>query len=249
MYKTLGEALQLARELAAGVPDAPGLKVAVFPPATSLAAVAEAFRVSGKPVVVGAQNIHFEKEGAFTGEISGEMVTSAGGTAVLLGHSERRHVFGETDEQIGKKVVRALQAGLVPVLCVGEKLEERESNRTSAVVARQLSLGIQGVTGAADLAKIIIAYEPVWAIGTGKTASPAQGQEVHKFLRSELRNAFSARGAAAETAEQTLILYGGSVKPENAGELLHEPDIDGLLVGGASLKADSFLKICRAGTA
>ncbi|HVR74409.1 MAG TPA: triose-phosphate isomerase [Planctomycetota bacterium] len=257
MYKGLDEAVQLTREIAAGLPpgDQPG--VAIFPPAIWLSQVANAAREARKAILVGAQNIHFEREGAFTGEISAEMVLSAGGRAVLVGHSERRHVFGERDGWIGKKVARALDAGLSPILCVGEKLEERESGRTNSVVSGQMEAGIAEVSDPALLARITIAYEPVWAIGTGKTATPAQGQEVHRFLREVLRTAFASRWApaagapgaeaTANPAEEVRILYGGSVKPENAAEILAKPDIDGLLVGGASLKADSFLAICRAG--
>ncbi len=251
MHKTLSEAIQLTDALARELPDASEPRVALFPPAIALAAVAERARSARKEILVGAQNMHFEKEGAFTGEISAEMVLSAGGKAVLLGHSERRHIFGEGDEVIGKKTARALAVGLLPVLCVGEKLEERDAGMTSQVVSRQLSAGIEGVSDAEQLARLVVAYEPVWAIGTGKTATPAQGQEVHKLLRAELARAFVSRGlprpAAQDRAEEVLILYGGSVKPENAADLLRESDIDGLLVGGASLKADSFLKICRAG--
>jgi triosephosphate isomerase len=246
MYKTLSEAVALADEIVRGLPDSTEPQVALFPSAIALAAVAERIRGARKPVLVGAQNMHFEKEGAFTGEISGEMVISAGGKAVLLGHSERRHVFGESDELIGKKVTQALSLGLTPVLCVGEKLEERESGLTSTVVKRQLSAGLQGVKDPAQIARVVVAYEPVWAIGTGKTATPAQGQEVHNLLRAELAAALALRHGSRGVAEQSLILYGGSVKPENAAELLSEPDIDGLLVGGASLKAESFLKICKA---
>lgn len=247
MYKTLSEALALAQELANGLPESSEPRVAIFPPATVLGAVAERLRGSKKKIAVGAQNMHFEKEGAFTGEIAAEMILAAGGEAVLVGHSERRHVFGETDKDAGLKVARALQAGLQPILCVGEKLQEREAGEAMAVVSRQLDAGLQGVASAAELARVIIAYEPVWAIGTGKTASPAQGQELHRHIRSTLRAAFQARQAPPERAEEVLILYGGSVKPDNAQELLAEQDIDGLLVGGASLKADSFLKIIRAG--
>jgi len=254
MYKDLSEAKALASEIAKGLsdgvlPPAKGgpRRVAIFPAAVALAAVAEAVRPSKHQIWVGAQNMYCEKEGAFTGEISAEMIVSAGGRCVILGHSERRHVFGEPDALIGKKVVRALQANLVPVLCVGEKIEEREAQKTMEVVSRQLSAGLAGVREASDLSKIIIAYEPVWAIGTGKTATPQQGEEVQKYLRSELAKAFRSLDSGTETAEDSLILYGGSVKPENAGELLSEPNIDGLLVGGASLKGDSFVKICKAG--
>jgi triosephosphate isomerase len=160
----------------------------------------------------------------------------------LCGHSERRHTFGENDKTVGRKVARALEAGLTPVLCVGEKIEEREEGKTMEVVSRQLAAGLQEVSDASLLAGIVVAYEPVWAIGTGRTATPAQGQEVHQFLRSELR-----KWLPDQRAENIRILYGGSVKPENAQELLAEKDIDGFLVGGASLRTDSFLKICQAG--
>jgi len=246
MYKNLSEARALAEELAMGLPAGKEPKVAVFPSYISLAAVSEVLRGASRQVIVGAQNIHFEKEGPYTGEVSADMVRSAGGEAVLLGHSERRHIFAETDDVVGKKVARALDAGLIPVLCVGEKLEEREAGETCSVVARQLEAGLQGVSTSAELARVVIAYEPVWAIGTGKTATPAQGQEVHKFIRAELGKAFASRHESKDRAEETLVLYGGSVKPENSADLLSQADIDGLLVGGASLKADSFLKICKA---
>jgi triosephosphate isomerase len=253
MYKGLREARRLAEEIlaglpppAAGGPEGGGRpRLGLFPNAVALSAVA-ALAAGRNDVLVGAQNIHFEPEGAFTGEISAEMVLSAAARGVLLGHSERRHIFGETDATIGKKVLRALAAGLTPVLCVGETLAEREGGETRAVVRRQLSLALEGIAAADDLARITLAYEPVWAIGTGKTATPAQGEEVHAFLRSELEAAFGRLGADRERARETRILYGGSVKPANAAELLAEPDIDGLLVGGASLEAGSFLEICRA---
>lgn len=267
MYKPLGEARRLAEEILRGLPSwvesgaswvesggdpgseaqerrLPSSRVGLFPNAVALQAVSEVFR--GRNVLVGAQNIHCEKEGAFTGEVSAEMVLSAGARGVILGHSERRHIFGESDEIIGKKVVRALEAGLTPVLCVGEKLEEREAGKTQAVVLRQLSRALEGVGDADKLARVIFAYEPVWAIGTGKTATPSQGQETHRFLRDRLAAVFRALGAPADRAQELIILYGGSVKPENAAELMAEADIDGLLVGGASLNADSFLKICQA---
>lgn len=220
--------------------------MALFPPAISLSAVQEVVKKSPRHILVGAQNIHFAKEGAFTGEVSADMVRSAGGEAVLLGHSERRHVFSESDDMIGKKVAIALETGLIPILCVGEKLEEREAGETFQVVARQLLAGLRGITSSAQLARVVIAYEPVWAIGTGKTATPAEGQGVHEFIRSEAGKAFALRHDSNDRAEETLILYGGSVKAENAADLISQPDIDGLLVGGASLKADSFLEICRA---
>jgi triosephosphate isomerase len=246
MYKNLSEARSLAEELARGLPPSQEPRVAVFPSFVALAAVSEVLRKAAREVIVGAQNIHFEKEGAFTGEVSADMVRSAGAEAVLLGHSERRHIFLESDEVVGKKVARAVDAGLVPILCVGEKLEEREAGETFSVVTRQLNAGLLSLSTPEELARVVIAYEPVWAIGTGKTATPAQGQEVHKFIRGELGKAFASRRGTKERAEETLVLYGGSVKPENSPDLLAEPDIDGLLVGGASLKADSFLKICKA---
>ena len=245
MYLSVEEARALALEIARGFAALRGVQAALFPPAVALQAVVEAVRQTPARIVVGAQNIHFEKEGAFTGEISADMALSTGAGAALIGHSERRHVFGEPDEWMGRKVVRALGAGLVPILCVGEKLDEREAGRTEEVVARQLAAGLRGILEAEALARVVIAYEPVWAIGTGRTATPAQGGEVHRFLRRELGKAFGALGGSAERAAETPILYGGSVKPENAADLVREPDIDGLLVGGASLKADSFLEILR----
>ena len=232
-----------------------GIGVALFPPAVFLAEVASLVRRlftdklkrsgSVQEIFVGAQNIYFESQGAFTGEISASMVRSAGGEAVILGHSERRHIFGERDDDVGRKVERALEEGLRPILCVGEKIEERESGRTTEVVSRQLERGIRPVQDAAGLSRVILAYEPVWAIGTGRTATPDQAQEVHAVLRGELARAFESRGATAETAQESLILYGGSVKPENASGLLGQDDIDGALVGGASLRAPDFLGICR----
>lgn len=247
MYRTPAEARALAQEIARGLPASDEPQVALFPPAVALTTVVEALRGSPKHITVGVQNIHFEKEGAFTGEVSADMAFAAGARAALIGHSERRHVFLESDEWIGKKVARALATGLAPYLCVGEKLEEREAGRTKEVVGRQIAAGISGVSDPASLARVIVAYEPVWAIGTGRTATPAQGEEVHRFIRDEIGSAFAVLGAPKVRAEETMILYGGSVKPENAAVILAEPDIDGLLVGGASLKADSFIRIVRAG--
>jgi triosephosphate isomerase len=247
MYKTPAEARALAEEIARGLPASSEPQVALFPPALALTAVVEALRGSPKRIIVGVQNIHFEKEGAFTGEVSADMALAAGAEAALIGHSERRHVFLESDDWIGKKVARALATGLTPYLCVGEKLEEREASRTKEVVRRQLAAGISSVTDPTSLARVIVAYEPVWAIGTGRTATPEQGEEVHRFIREEIASAFATLGAPKIRAEETMILYGGSVKPENAGAILAEADIDGLLVGGASLQADSFIRIVRAG--
>jgi triosephosphate isomerase len=251
MFKDLGEARALAAEIAQGAPAVDSRQVALFPPAIALATVVEAVQGAQREIVVGAQNMHFEPEGAYTGEISARMIRAAGGQAVILGHSERRHKLGESDEFVGKKVPKALEGGLVPLLCVGEKIEERKAGETTKVVARQLTAGLSGVKDAAQLKKVVVAYEPVWAIGTGMTATPQQGQEVHGFIRGHLAATFRSLGQSTETAadlaEECLILYGGSVNAENAADILAERDIDGVLVGGASLKADSFLKICAAG--
>jgi triosephosphate isomerase len=250
MYKTLEE----ARALASSVVDALGacrtfrageLDVGLFPPATALAAVAQVVGRAPSRILVGAQNMHFEDQGAFTGEVSAAMIRSCGATAVILGHSERRHIFGESEEDIGKKVAAALRAGLTPILCVGEKIEERDRGLTLEVVRRQLESGLAKVERADEVAKVVIAYEPVWAIGTGRNATPAIAQEVQAFVRGELERILTERGGSATWAGGVRILYGGSVKPGNARELLAEPDIDGALVGGASLEAESFVAICR----
>jgi len=213
--------------------------VAVCPPCVYLEAVVKA--VSGSAIKVGAQNMYFETSGAFTGELAGSMLTDVGCTYVILGHSERRHILGECDELINKKVLAALAAGLKPILCVGELLEEREAGETENVVRRQVEVGLANVS-AEDLARVTIAYEPVWAIGTGRTATPRQAGEVHSFIRQVITGLYSS-----EAAQALIIQYGGSVKPENAAELLGVPEIDGALVGGASLKVDSFTAIIRAG--
>lgn len=212
--------------------------VLVCPPAVYLDAVAGA--VKDSKVAVGAQDVYFEASGAFTGEISTSMLTDVGCTYVILGHSERRHVMGETDELINKKTLAALEAGLVPVVCVGELLEERETGKTAEVVKQQFEGSLAGLDEAA-IVKTVIAYEPVWAIGTGKVATPEQAQEVHADLRKLLADRYNQA-----TADRVRILYGGSVKPDNAATLMSQPDIDGALVGGASLKADSFEGIIAA---
>lgn len=210
----------------------------ICPPTIYLDAVTGA--VADAPVAVGAQDVYFEASGAFTGETSTAMLSDIGCKFVILGHSERRHVIGETDSLINKKVVAALAAGLTPILCVGETLDEREAGRTMEVVQTQFTGSLAGLT-AEEVQKTVIAYEPVWAIGTGKTASPEQAQEVHADLRKLLAERYNS-----ETSDRVLILYGGSVKPDNAGELMSQPDIDGALIGGASLKAESFLAIANA---
>lgn len=232
------DAVSLAKAVAAA-PAGENTDVLICPSPVYVDAVAQA--VAGGKVHVGGQDVYFEASGAFTGETSTDMLKDVGCSHVILGHSERRNVIGEDDAIINKKVHAALAAGLTPVLCVGELLEERESGKTTEVVASQLTGSLAGVSES-DMAKVVIAYEPVWAIGTGKTASPAQAQEVHADLRKMLADHYNPA-----TAEGVQILYGGSVKPDNAAELLGQPDIDGALVGGASLKGDSFAAIIAAG--
>jgi triosephosphate isomerase len=224
----------LVEEIKKGVPGAPG-ETLVAPPYTSLVAVVAAAK--GSPVAVAAQNMHFEKEGAFTGEVSAGMLKDIGATHAILGHSERRQYFAETDEGVAKKTKVALDGGLLPISCVGETLAEREAGRTMAVVGGQVDAILNAVT-ADEAKKVVIAYEPVWAIGTGKVATPEQAQEVHAFIRTRIA---AKHGKAV--ADVLRVLYGGSVKPDNVKGLMALPDVDGALVGGASLKADSFLKL------
>jgi triosephosphate isomerase len=235
------QGFEFAAELRKNLLDTPGVQIILCPPFLALAPVCEA--VSGSNIKVGAQNMHFETGGAFTGEITGAMIRETGAEYVILGHSERRHVFGETDEMIRLKVNRSLADGLTPILCVGEKLEERQADQTTEVVGRQLSAGLQDVSKA-DMRKVLIAYEPVWAIGTGLTATPEQADEVHRFIRAQLVQRYGD-----DIAETVPILYGGSVKPDNTKGLLSNEDIDGALVGGASLKVESFAGIVEAAAA
>jgi triosephosphate isomerase len=232
--------VSLAEDIASGSMDIAGRKVtvAVCPPFVYLGAVANALRSSH--IAVGAQDIYFELKGAFTGEISASMLKDVGCTYVLCGHSERRHVIGETDELINKKVAAAVSGGLLPILCVGELLGEREGSQTEQVITRQMKNGLAGLSAEKVLA-VTVAYEPVWAIGTGRTATPQQAQQVHDFIRKLLAEIYDD-----QVAQQIRILYGGSVKPDNAADLMARQDIDGLLVGGASLKADDFLAIIKA---
>ena len=233
MHKTAAEAVQLMRELREKVKTQ--AQVAVAPPFTAIPAVKQA--VQGSAIQVFAQNCHHEKQGAFTGEVSAPMLADAGCDGVILGHSERRQYFGETDEGVNRKVRAALDSKLHPIVCVGETLQEREAGRTWEVVSRQVRGALAGF-GAAEIGRCTLAYEPVWAIGTGKTATTAQAQEVHAQIRALLREL-----AGPAVADAVRIQYGGSVKPENAADLLGQPDIDGALVGGASLKADDFARI------
>jgi triosephosphate isomerase len=240
MFKTVGEALALVKEIRSGLAEGSAEADAlVAPPFTALHAVAEALRGSG--IHVAGQDMHWEKEGAFTGQISGAMLRDAGCSHVILGHSERRQLFAETDEGVARKARAALDQGLTPILCVGETLAERESDRTFEVVERQVERALRTVTPD-ELAGSVLAYEPVWAIGTGRAATPEQAQEVHAFVRKRV-----AVSHGEPVAAVLRILYGGSVKPDNIASLMAQPDLDGALVGGACLKADSFLKILRFG--
>jgi triosephosphate isomerase len=234
MYKTVAEAVALVEEILKGAATAPADSL-VAPPYTALGAAVAAAK--GSSLAVAAQNMHFEKEGAYTGEVSAAMLRDIGVTHVILGHSERRQYFAETDDGVAKKTMVALASGLTPISCVGETLAEREAGRTMEVVGRQVNAILDAVT--ADEAKqVVIAYEPVWAIGTGKVATPEQAQEVHAFIRTRI-----AARHGQPVADVLRILYGGSVKPDNVQGLMALPDVDGALVGGASLKADSFLKL------
>ena len=237
MNKTATEGAELAKAVAAAVGIEPAVQVVLCPPFTALGAAVAA--VEGTHLAVGAQNMHDKANGAFTGEISAAMLRDLHVSYVILGHSERRSLFGEDDAFINRKVNAALAASLKPILCVGELLAEREAGTTNAVVQRQIELGLAGVP-AAKAEQVVIAYEPVWAIGTGKTATPAMAQEVHAFIRSLLVAQFGA-----ETAARVRILYGGSMKPDNADALLAEHDIDGGLIGGAALEAKSFVDLVR----
>ena len=235
MHKTVPETLayiEAFKPLVAGVDDR---DIMLAPPFTALDAAQRA--LEGTNIALGAQNCHWEEEGAFTGEVSPRMLADLGVTYVILGHSERRHIFGETDEMIRRKLEAALRHELIPILCIGERLEEREAGKTLSVLERQLKEGLKGLS-ASDLKDLVVAYEPVWAIGTGKTATPEQAEEAHAFCRKLLAGMFGE-----EFAERTRILYGGSVKPENVVGLMARPDIDGALVGGASLKPDVFARI------
>ena len=232
------DAVALARDLKDGIGDAANVDVAACPPSAYLDAVAA--ELSGSPVALGAQNMYFEQNGAFTGELSGAMLMDVGCKYVILGHSERRRIIGETDEDVCLKVHAALAADLKPIVCVGETLEEREAGKTFDIVRQQFYGSLAGVTEEQAL-QIVIAYEPVWAIGTGKTASPEQAEEVHANIRDVMRSRFGEN-----VASQVRIQYGGSVKAENAAEILAKENIDGALVGGASLEAAKFLPIIAA---
>ena len=238
LNKTIAESLALVTELKNQLGTVKGVQVGVAPVLTSLSAVAK--RLEGTQIATCSQNVHWEKSGAFTGEVSPALLSDAGATWAIVGHSERRQMFGDTNESVGKKAKAAIDAGLGAIVCVGEQLAERDAGTTLSIVDAQLAGALSSLS-VSDTAKLVIAYEPVWAIGTGRTATPAQAQEVHAHIRSWLASRFG--GQAAETIR---IQYGGSVKPSNAEQLLSEKDIDGALVGGASLETADFIAIVKA---
>lgn len=235
MHHILGTAQLEVEKLHKAVAGITGIDIAVCPPFIFLDRLAKI--LAGSNIMLGAQNVFWEEKGAFTGEISPGMIKDAGCKWVIIGHSERRQYFGETDETVSKRIAAALNAGLNVIMCCGESLQQREAGEMEKVVRQQLDGGLQGLKND-DMKKIVIAYEPVWAIGTGKTATVQQAQDMHAFIRGWLVKAFGA-----EIGQATRIQYGGSVKPDNIGELMSAPDIDGALVGGASLTADSFSQI------
>ena len=235
MYKTVHDAVVFIKEFQGMVKDFTDVEIVVAPPFTALHAVAEAARNSN--VGVAGQNVHFEKEGAFTGEISTPMLQEAGADYVLIGHSERRKLFHETDETVNKKTVAALGTKLCPIVCIGETLDERTGNQTLNVLDRQIKQGLDGLTGE-QVGSLVLAYEPVWAIGTGQNATPEQAGEAHAHIRSRIRQWFGG-----DAADHCHVIYGGSVKPDNIHSLIVHPDVDGALVGGASLDVNGFFQI------
>ena len=237
MNKTAGEAVELVRQLKATLSGVKEVEVAVAPPFTALQAVQK--ELEGSSIRLAAQNLFWEEKGAYTGEISPLMLKELGCRYVIIGHSERRQLFGETDETVNKRMKATLHQGLDPIFCIGETLKEREEERVFAVIGDQLQGGLRGITEE-EMDRVVIAYEPVWAIGTGKTATPQQAEEVHAFIRQRLSDLFSNG-----IAEKIRIQYGGSVTPDNVKALMSQKDIDGALVGGASLKPDTFSKIVR----
>ena len=235
MYKTVAQTVAYAKEFRSLVRDVAGVEIVIAPPFTSLHAAAEAMRNSN--VGVAAQDLYWEREGAFTGEVSAAMIREAGAEYVIIGHSERRTLFGETDASVNRKVGAAFAGGLTPIVCIGETLDQRERNETFTVLDRQIRDGLDGVTSE-QLVGLVVAYEPVWAIGTGRNATPAQAAEAHGHIRKRLQQWFGA-----ESAQRCRIVYGGSVKPENIRDLASQSDVDGALVGGASLDVKAFSDI------
>jgi triosephosphate isomerase (TIM) len=235
MFKTIADTTKHVKALRPLVKDITDVEIVVAPPFPSIHAAAESLR--GSNVLVAAQDLYWEREGAFTGEISGPMLKEAGADLVIIGHSERRTLFGETDATVNRKIGAALAADLAPIVCIGETLDQRERSETLDVLDRQIRGGLDGVTSA-QLARLVLAYEPVWAIGTGRNATPDQAGEAHAHIRQRLRQWFGA-----EAADLCRIIYGGSVKPENIRDLVAQPDVDGALVGGASLDVKAFCEI------
>ncbi len=237
MHKNIPEAIAMVKELKPMIADVKDVDVLICPVFTAVYPLAN--EVKGSNIHIGAQNVYWEPKGAFTGEIAVNMLADAGASFVIIGHSERRQYFCETDETVNKRTKATLDAGLIPIVCVGETLQERESDNTFKVIEKQVRNGIKNFSKE-EAGKIVIAYEPVWAIGTGKTASPQQAQEVHEFIRNIYSQMYGA-----DIADKVRILYGGSVKPDNVSELMKQKDIDGGLVGGASLEASSFAKLVK----
>jgi triosephosphate isomerase len=235
MFKTVQEAVVFVKELRPAIKDVKDVEIVIAPPFTALHAAAEAARNSN--VGIAAQNLHWEREGPFTGEVSAPMIAESGAGYVIIGHSERRTLFGETDATVNRKIGAAFAGRLTPIVCIGETLDQRERNETFAVLDRQIRDGFDGVTSE-QLVRLVIAYEPVWAIGTGRNATPTQAEEAHAHIRKRLQAWFGG-----EAAERTRILYGGSVKPENIADLVSQPDVDGALVGGASLDVKALFDI------
>lgn len=235
MYKNVSESVQTANRLNELTEGVTGVEIMIAPTFPALFPVSKALR--GSLISVGAQNMHWEKEGAYTGEISAAMLAAAGCRYVIIGHSERREYFGESDETVNKKIAAALQNGLIPIMCIGESENQREAGKTFSVLDKQIKMGLKGIF-ADGLQNLVVAYEPIWAIGTGKTATREQAQEVHLFVRSKLTDM-----QGESLAKGIRVLYGGSVRPLNISELMAMPDIDGALVGGASLDAETFSKI------
>ena len=237
MNKTVGEAVELVKQLKASLSGVEGVEVAIAPPFTALDAVGR--EIEGSAIRLAAQTLFWEEKGAFTGEISPLMLKDLGCRYVIIGHSERRQLFGETDETANKRMKTAMNQGLLPIFCIGETLKEREDGKTFSVIERQLEGGLKGF-GGKEIQKVVVAYEPVWAIGTGKTATPQQAEEVHRYIREKLERLYTR-----EIAGEIRIQYGGSVTPENVKGLMNQDNIDGALVGGASLKSETFSRIVR----
>ncbi|MBI3047751.1 MAG: triose-phosphate isomerase [Acidobacteria bacterium] len=239
MYKTVAETVKYVKEFRALVKDVDGVEIVVAPPFTAVRAAAEAARNSN--VGIAAQDLHWEREGAFTGEVSGAMIREAGAEYVIVGHSERRTLFGESDASVNRKIAAACAAGLCPIVCIGETFDQRERQETFDVLDRQIKQGLDGLTSD-RMAQLVVAYEPVWAIGTGRNATPEQAAEAHAHIRRRLRQWFGP-----DAAELCHVIYGGSVKPDNITSLMSQPEVDGALVGGASLDVRSFLEIVTKG--